>query len=285
MGKYVLAGGKHDEMGDSLKYGRIFRGEVIEGLGLTTGTGMDVKLLPGTGRIPTGSGLGSFYWPFLIDTSGGETLTAGTADGTNARWDVVVLYLIAANNSTTPTNNPTSLGLALVPGTPASSPTEPNDSAIQAVIGASRPYVVLWRVQVPAGTSSSASFTLVDKRNMMKLGIGAPYLDAKGWTVYDFGTYKEYRKNFNNDFASSAVAGNFSYVAFDEMDLPVGITSLDNVYHQASGRTDNVNVVPTSLRPGSGASKFDIRGNNFSTVSQNITQHRICVFMSDKTGS
>jgi hypothetical protein len=167
MSKLVLAGGKHDEYGDSLKLNYAFAGEVMEGLTVEASTGMNVKVMPGKARVPTGTGLGSFYWPIAVDTSGGEVLAVSTADGSNPRWDLVVAYIISANNNTTATNNPTSLGLAVVAGTPASSPSDPTTSAIQAAIGGSRPFIIMARLVVPAGATQASSFTYVDRRTMM----------------------------------------------------------------------------------------------------------------------
>ena len=282
MSKLVLSAGKHDEYGDSAKLNRLFSGHVIEGLGLTPSTGMTLKLLPGTGRVPTGSGLGSFFWPFLIDTSGGETVTAGTADGTNPRMDSVVAYIIPANNGLVLTNNPTSLALLVVPGVPASSPSAPDDSAISAAVAGGKPWIRLWDVRVPAGVSTSASFVLTDRRNFLKPTFGAPYVDANGWTVIDHGTRKEYHREFTSTFGSVAINPLFSYVAVSQASLPVGAASLNDFYWQASGRTSNVNVESFALHLGAGADKFDIRGHNLSNAQQSITSHRVEVMLLSK---
>lgn len=53
----------------------------------------------------------------------------------------------------------------------------------------------------------------------------APVVDANGWTVYDFGSYKEYRKRVTFTFSAGT-----SVLPLSSTNLPVGVSSLNNVY-------------------------------------------------------
>src|SRR5215213_1889407 len=145
-------GGKTDEYGTHLVRQRLFTGEVAEGCAVVANASPDmgVRVQAGTMRIPTGTAPSNYWYEAWIDTaSPGEALTVTTANPSNPRRDLVVAYIDeGVTRSTSFTNNSNSvLKLAVVAGTAAGSPSDPNGAAIQSAIGASNPYIILARVR------------------------------------------------------------------------------------------------------------------------------------------
>src|SRR3954449_12479863 len=133
--------GKTDEYGTLLVSQRLFTGEVAEGCAVVANTSpsMGVRVQAGTMRIPTGTSPAHYWYEAAIDTaSPGEALTVTTANPSNPRRDLVVAYIDKAVTPTTSvTNNSNNvLRLAVVAGTPASSPSDPTSSQITTAIGA-----------------------------------------------------------------------------------------------------------------------------------------------------
>jgi hypothetical protein len=153
---------------------RLFTGEVAEGCQVVANASpsMGVRVQAGTMRIPTGTAPANYYYEAAIDTaSPGEALTVTTANPSNPRRDFVVAYIDkAVTPSTAVTNNSNSvLKLAVVAGTPASSPSDPTGSQITTAIGASNPYIVLARIAVGTGVTQITNSDIADLRSMMTL--------------------------------------------------------------------------------------------------------------------
>lgn len=148
-----------------------FSGEVFEGFNVTQDSplGMTVKVNPGIAMIPTGSAPGQEKYLARIDTSGGESVTISTANGSNPRKDLIVAYYDAPGTpNTTDPNNPGDLKLLAVAGTPAATPAAPNTAAIQAAIGGAKPYIVLAEVLVGTSVTQITSSNVTDMRTMAK---------------------------------------------------------------------------------------------------------------------
>lgn len=96
-------------------------------------------------------------------------ITIGAAPGTNSRIDAIVAYVDnpPAGNATE-TDNPDACGLIVVPGTAASTPVAPNDSAIRTAItadgasGTTAYYVVLAYITMANGTTDITSDMIAD---------------------------------------------------------------------------------------------------------------------------
>jgi hypothetical protein len=167
-------GGKTDEYGTLLVQQRLFTGEVAEGCQVVANASpsMGVRVQAGTLRVPTGTAPANYWYEAGIDTaSPGEALTVTTANPSNPRRDLVVAYIDkGVTRSTSFTNNSNSvLKLAVVAGTAASSPSDPNSAAIQAAIGASNPYIILARIAVGTGVTQITNSDITDLRSMMTL--------------------------------------------------------------------------------------------------------------------
>jgi hypothetical protein len=128
---------------------------------------MSVVVANGTAMIPTGTYPSSYNYYIANNTSGGESVTIGTANTSNPRIDLIVAYVNqSATFTTSPVNSPGTWLLADVQGTPASSPSAPNAAAIQAAVGASNPYFILAQVLVGANVTQILNSNITDQRSM-----------------------------------------------------------------------------------------------------------------------
>lgn len=102
-----------------------------------------------------------------------QNLTISAADPSNARKDRVVAYVDLSVVDDTNSNNPDAILFADVAGTPAGSPAEPDDSAVQTAVGAGNPWAELAMVDVGAGVTSITDSDITDRRSQFQLGGGA----------------------------------------------------------------------------------------------------------------
>ena len=149
---------------------RLIQGDIIDGFTVTPGTGMQVLISPGTALVRYGAGgSASAREVSLVEEF---ALAIPTADASNPRIDIIVLYIDNAVELPSGEPGPGNLdgpGVAkamVVQGTPAATPAQPNDTAIQAAIGAGNPYTPLYAVQVGAGIMSISAGSLASKRIM-----------------------------------------------------------------------------------------------------------------------
>ena len=148
---------------------RLFSGDVVDGLNVTPGTGLQVVLQPGNSFVRYGSSaVASARLVSLVNTF---ALTIGTPDVSNPRHDLVVVYV--DTSVSLPGGVPTSANLdgkgvakaVVVKGSPSSSPSDPNTTAIQAAIGSSAySYTIVARVRVNPGVSVIATNLITDLR-------------------------------------------------------------------------------------------------------------------------
>jgi hypothetical protein len=94
------------------------------------------------------------------DAVNNVSLTANSSG--NPRIDSIVVYADLAADPTTDTAGV--LKFAAVAGTPATSPTAPDASAIETAVGAGNPYLVLANVAVANGASTLANANITDMR-------------------------------------------------------------------------------------------------------------------------
>ena len=121
-------GGKTDEFGHLIGLMRFIQGEVIEGLQVAANgsPNMTVNVPYGIAAIPTGSGATGYRYFVGLDAT--ENIAIPTANGSNPRNDIVVMYVDkAVTPSQSFTNNSNNmLKLMVVSGTPASTPADPS---------------------------------------------------------------------------------------------------------------------------------------------------------------
>lgn len=144
---------------------RMLTGDVVDGLTVTPGSGLQVVLQPGNTLVRYGTtNVASARLVSLVNTF---NLTIATADASNPRIDAVVVYI--DNSVTLASNTADGQGAAkamVVAGTPNASPVAPNAAAIQAAVGASNPYTVVANVRVNAGVSVISTGNITDVRSL-----------------------------------------------------------------------------------------------------------------------
>lgn len=233
-------GGKTSESGHLRALSKIVSGDIINGLNAVqraAGVNMSVDIQVGDAFVRRSDG--SYAHPVFNDAVYNQVISA--ADGSNPRRDIVVLYVDYSQSPSTAVSNNTNgvVKIKVVNGTPAGSPVDPNAAAIQASVGAGNPYTILARVRVPAGQTSISNSLIDDLRTMITANatsvntaalINASVTsaklapskttDANGWTVYDYGTWKEYTKNLSLSFTINAVSAASSPTTAP----PVGVT-------------------------------------------------------------
>lgn len=142
-------------------------GEVADGLDVVAGSGMNVTVNAGTalvGRDPS----------YSINVIGTETVNVGAASPSNPINAVIVAYVdrnVAGDRSVTDNTNDV-FKLKAISGAAASNPADPTNSAIQAAIGASNPFIILARVKKRAGATAISSNDITDLRKMTTLPNG-----------------------------------------------------------------------------------------------------------------
>lgn len=214
---------------------RIFSGDVMDGLTVTPGTGLQAVLAPGNTLIRYGSaGVASARIVSLVSNF---NLTIPTADASNPRLDLVVIYVDnsvslppVAPGAVPSADNLDGKGVAkaiIVKGTAAATPAAPNPTAIQAAVGAGNPYTVVASVRVNAGVSTIAANLITDLRNFVKVGsknIDSATLttvDANGYTVTQQGKELVATKRFT--FNLPAMTNGTAITCLSGINKPVGV--------------------------------------------------------------
>lgn len=169
-------GGRTNEAGHLRAIQKVIDGEVLTGLAISqraAGANMSVDIAVGDAVIPRSDD--SYGHPAWNDALLNQSISA--ADGSNPRRDLVVMYIDYDETPSTGVSNNVNgvVKIAVVAGTPAGSPTDPDGSAIESAIGAGNPYIILARVRV-AAAASSISNSVIDDLRVMATGI-----NNQGW--------------------------------------------------------------------------------------------------------
>ncbi len=160
-------GGKTSESGHLRALAKAFSGDVLTGLSLSqraAGANMSVDVSVGDAFVRRSDG--SYAHPVFNDAVYNQVIAA--ADGSNPRRDIVVIYVDYGQSPSTAVSNNTNgvVKIMVVAGTPAGSPVDPTDSAIQSAVGAGNPFTKLGRVRVPAGQTSITNSLIDDIRKL-----------------------------------------------------------------------------------------------------------------------
>lgn len=169
-------GGRTSESGHLRAIQKVITGEVLTGLNVSqrsAGANMSVDVAIGDAIIPRADG--TYGHPAWNDAVYNKVI--GTADVSNPRRDIVVMYIDYSVTPSTGVSNNTNgvVKISVVAGTPAGSPVDPSDAAIQSAVGASNPFIKLARVRVAAGASSITNSVIDDLRTM------AQAVENGGW--------------------------------------------------------------------------------------------------------
>lgn len=167
---------------------RLFTGNVIDGLTLVPKTGLTVTLQPGNGMVAYGTGATASAR--LLSLVADFDITLSTADASNPRIDSIVCYVDSVTLGS-PTPDGQGVWKAVkVNGTPNASPVAPDNTAIQAVIGAGKPYFVTHDVRVDATVTTIAFNKITDRRVWARLGTLNIANNAVTKEKIDFSTFE-----------------------------------------------------------------------------------------------
>lgn len=163
---FNLEGGLHSAAAYSALENRAFGSCVGDAASfvVTPGAGMNLSISTGDGLIKVDNFNGR-----RIQTTTAETAAVPAASASFNRIDTVVAYIDTAIAPTTAVIDNTNdiLKFAVIAGTAAATPAAPTDAAIQAAIGAGKPYMALYDVLVPQGATNVAGVTLTDRRKVL----------------------------------------------------------------------------------------------------------------------
>lgn len=98
----------------------------------------------------------------FTDATDNPTITSNSSG--NPRIDAVVAWVDLSVVSSAANNNPGAFKFSVIAGTPAASPSAPNDAAVQSAIGAGNPFVRLAHVTVADGATSIVNANISDQR-------------------------------------------------------------------------------------------------------------------------
>lgn len=172
-------GGRTNEAGHLRGVTKGFIGQVLSGLNVSqrgAGANMSVDVAIGDALVQRSDN--TYGHPAWNDAVYNRTIA--TADGSNPRRDIVVMYIDYGQTPSTGVANNTNgvVKIISVPGTAAGSPVDPSGATIQAAVGSGNPYVKLARVRVAAGATSISNSVIDDLRVM------ATSQPQGGW-IYD----------------------------------------------------------------------------------------------------
>ena len=187
------------------------------------------------------------------------SVTIDTANTSNPRIDSIVIYEDTSIAIPTVEANYWQDGaggrfkIVSLPGTAGAAPVALSDASIQSAIGAGKPWARLANITVPANSSTIVNSNInngVRNKLGVSLGninggstagvlttdasgnvtVGAKTVDANGWTVYNYGPWKQYRKRvtFNQTIGALAV------LSISSNNLPVGVSTIGGVFFDYS---------------------------------------------------
>lgn len=160
-------GGKTSESGHLRAFAKAFVGDVFQGLNVSqraAGANMSVDVAIGDTLLRRSDG--TYAHPSFNDAV--KNLVIGTADPSNPRRDLIVMYLDYGITPSTAVSNNTNgvVDFKVVAGTAAGSPVDPNGAAVQAAVGSGNPYTILGRARVGAGVTTISNSVIDDLRTM-----------------------------------------------------------------------------------------------------------------------
>lgn len=200
-------GGKTSEAGHLRALYKALPGEVISGLAVSqrgAGANMSVDVAIGDAVIPRSDA--TYGHPAFNDAV--KNIVIPTSDPSNPRRDMIVFYIDYGVTPSTGVSNNTNgvAAMKVVTGTPAGSPADPTDAAIQSSVGASNPYIKLARVRVGTGVTSISNSVVDDFRQFTP----GPNTSSAGW------------------LARSTAADHWAYSAWDSTNKTATITVADS---------------------------------------------------------
>jgi hypothetical protein len=161
-------GGKTSESGHLRALYKALGSGVISGLNVSQrGAGANMSVDVAIGDAIIGRSDLTYGHPSFNDAVYNQAISA--ADVSNPRRDIIVKYVDYGQTPSTGVSNNTNgvVKIKVVNGTPAGSPADPSDVAIQASVGSGNPWIKLARVRVAAGASSITNSVIDDLRTII----------------------------------------------------------------------------------------------------------------------
>ena len=140
---------------------QVYDNGLLKGTGVVPASGLNVTVGGAAANPDIVIGISPDEYKIALDLAGTATLTL-TAPSSNSKIVAIVAYtddLAEESTDTTVTGNPSSCGLIAVDGTPAATPTAPDDTAIRTAItadgatGSQACYSIIALVTIAAGTT------------------------------------------------------------------------------------------------------------------------------------
>jgi hypothetical protein len=176
-------------------------------VGEASGGGLNVSVGIGNAYV---KGANTNAYPVRLTTTYNQEISPNTSG--NPRIDAIVLYI---DLSATPNPSGAGEGVALitaVEGIPASSPVAPTESAIQAIVGASNPYLRLANVTVANNASGISEANIVNIKRRVFIQTYAP--------IYEEAFDATWTPNFvNSNKQKMRLTGNVTVSAPENMEI------------------------------------------------------------------
>lgn len=196
-------GGRTNEAGHLRGVTKGFAGQILNGLAVSqrgAGANMSVDVAIGDAIVQR-SDL-TYGHPAWNDAVYNQVIA--TADGSNPRRDIIVMYIDYGQTPSTGVANNTNgvVKIKSVAGTAAGSPVDPSAATIQSSVGSGNPYVKLARVRVAAG-ATSISNSVIDDLRLMATAVpqgGWVYDDVYAWTYASSTTFTIAGVNVTSQF-------------------------------------------------------------------------------------
>jgi hypothetical protein len=195
----------------------------------------DMTVKVAIGKAYVHNSTSSMAYQTELDSVGSVTIGANASG--NPRIDAVVIKVdtVTAPNSTA--SNITTL--VAVQGTPAASPSAPNDSAIQTAVGAGNAFYRLANIAVANGATSITTANITDTR----LGVSLKVLG--GYLRYNLSTSKMQFSDDGSSYTDLDDAPTVSYQGF-QVNPTSGQTTTSTSYVDMTGGTQSVTLSVTS---------------------------------------
>lgn len=179
-------GGKTSESGHLRPLYKAFGSGVLSGLAATQrGAGANMSVDIGVGDCIIGRADLTYGHDSFNDAILNQAIT--TADPSNPRRDILVIYIDYGQAPSTAVSNNTNgvVKVKVVAGTPAGSPVDPTDAAIQTSVGSSNPFIKLARIRVGAAVSSISNSVIDDLRTLITPALQGKQDIDRGYVTRD----------------------------------------------------------------------------------------------------
>lgn len=166
-----------------------------------SGGGLNVDIATGEGYVKIST---SDAYP--IRNTDTETVAVTANNSGNTRVDAVIAYVDLNETPVEDGGGDDVQKITVVAGTPAGSPTAPDDGAIQSAIGAGNPWIKLAEVAVANGASGISNANITDTRRLVYFRSYAPLLSVAYASTYahDYSLTSQFRMTLTGNLTLNA---------------------------------------------------------------------------------